>query len=82
VSVVSETHTKCVFIGGTLNGTTQGRLMRGYVPVTLMEPIYTPIGKDADCLYKNITHRQLYVRSTKVQLDGAVTYLFDRAEAA
>ncbi len=71
---MSEHPVTCVFTGGTLHGVRQGRLTRGFAPATLMEPVYEPVGKDGDCLYKNITHRQVYVRDHKLDVGGAVGY--------
>ncbi len=58
--------TLCSFTGGTLHGTIQPRLLFGYAPSTLLEPVYMTVGKDADCLHKNITHRQVYLRDRKL----------------
>ena len=75
---MSESPVTCVFTGGTLHGQRQGRLTRGFAPATLLEPVYEPVGKDGDCLYKNITHRQVYVRDPKLDAAGAVGYRLDQ----
>lgn len=75
---MNETATTCVFTGGTLHGRRQGRLMRGYIPTVLLEPVYVTVGKDSDCLHKNITHRQIYVRDAKLDVDGAIAYRLDQ----
>ncbi len=77
---MSEHPVTCVFTGGTLHGVRQGRLTRGFVPTTLMEPVYEPVGKDGDCLHKNITHRQVYVRDPKLDVGLAFGYRLDEVE--
>lgn len=75
---MKEPSTACVFTGGTLHGHRQGRLMRGYIPAVILEPIYATVGKDDDCHYKNITHRQVYVRDAQLDVVGAIAYRLDQ----
>lgn len=72
---MTESATQVVFIGGTLDGKKQGRLLRGYAPHTIMEQVCSPVGKDNDMHYKNITRRQVYSYEPAIKrADGALCY--------
>jgi len=80
VGFVSTPSTPCSFTGGTLHGVKQGRMLMGFAPPTIMEPIYEAVGKDADCFYKNIVARQIYVRDSGRDLGTTLGYILDRIE--
>lgn len=63
----------CVFRGGTLHAKRQQRLMFGFLPLTIMEPVYEHDGK-GNANRKDITHRQIYVRAQKLDHDGHLGY--------
>ncbi len=79
---MSEAATMCTFIGGTLHGIKQGRMMRGFAMASIVEPIYEPVGKDADRLYKNILQRQIYVRDPSRDAGGVLAYRLDIIETS
>lgn len=70
---------ECVFFGGTLNGRRHKRMMFGFVTGTILEPVYER-DKKGDANLKDITHRQIYVRDTRSDGDGALGYLLHTVE--
>lgn len=79
---MGEASTPCSFIGGSLHGIIQKRLMRGFAMASIMEPIYEAVGKDKDCFYKNIIQRQVYVRDASRDRDGVLAYRLDIIDTA
>ena len=76
---MNEGRWPCVFMGGTLNGVRQGRVLHGYAPASIMEPTYEPT-KDGNLVYANITSRQVYVRDRRLDKDGMLGYRLDATE--